>query len=388
MRILHAESSHELGGQELRTLQEATGMRERGHEVVLALQPHSALRECAERHGVPVAPIFMAPLRFGVLIRQFLTLIARYRIDLVNTHGSIESWTAAMAGRLSRRRPVIVRTRHKSTPVLPTLRHQWLYGRLPHAIVTTGEHVRTSLIQGLGLSEGRVVSIPTGVDLLRFHPKDPDGDLRRAWKVAPGENLIGTIAFLRSYKGVQYFLEAARLVRAEHPNTRFLVVGVGPEEHLLRKRAEGLNLTSWLSWGGFRHDIPEILSALDIVVIPSVEGEGVPQVLTQALAMERPVVATQVGGIPELVHDGVTGVLVPPRDADRLARGIMGLLADDRMRKQLGRAGRRVVEEAYSIHHMLDRTEKLYSDLLAGRDPSPRTPLSTWRKKSERPVSL
>lgn len=369
LRILHTESSTVMGGQELRILSEATGMVRRGHTVILGVPPQSRLKQYAEREGLPISPVALKKSRLAPLIFEFLGMIRRHNIDILNTHGSLDSWTASIAGRLSGLKPVVIRTRHKSTPIAPGLRHRILYQKLPHAIITTGETVRDGLIRRLGIDPSRVVSIPTGVDLEVYRPAQRDASIRTQFGFSSQHILVGAIAFLRDYKGLGYLVEAARLVIKAHPDSRFLIVGDGPEKMRLLQQIEDLGLSQHILLAGFREDIPQILAAMDVCVVCSVEGEGLPQSLTQAMAMERPVVATTVGSIPEVVQHRITGLLVPPRDAAGLAEHIGLLIKDPALRRRLAQQGRALIAGSYSLDNMLSRTEAFYEELLGRYKP-------------------
>ena len=141
----------------------------------------------------------------------------------------------------------------------------------------------------------------------------------------------------------------------------FLVVGEGPEEARLRERIASLGLSSHVRMLGFRDDLLNVFRSLDLFVIPSVEGDTIPQVLMQALAMGLPVVSTTVGSIPDVVQDGKTGFVVPPRDAGALADRTLALLDDAALRAEMGRRGRALVEREYSLSRMLDRLEDVYA---------------------------
>jgi glycosyltransferase involved in cell wall biosynthesis len=369
LRILHTDSSTGLGGQELRVLSEAVGMVRRGHAVVLAVPPDSDLQEYAKKHHVPVEPVSLKRRRYGALVFDFLKVIRKHGVQVVNTHGSLDSWTASVAGRLSRRKPIIIRTRHKSTPVANSLRHQILYRRLPHAIITTGEAVRAALMEEQGINESKIVSIPTGVDLSIYRPTPPDAKIRGDFDLSMQHVVVGTVAFLRDYKGLNYFVEAAKLVTRKHPEARFLIVGNGPEEMTLRRKIKELQLSERVTLTGFREDIPNILAAMDVFALSSVEGEGLPQALTQAMAMARPVVATAVGSVGEVVKDRVTGLLSVPRDPEGLAQNLSLLIENPALRDTLARAGRELIVQSYSVEHMLNRTEELYGQLLQTHGP-------------------
>ena len=367
LRILHTESSTGMGGQELRILAESKMMARRGHTVVLAVPKGSRLGRRAEEEGMLVEPMGLTPKRFGILVGEFLSIMRRHQCHIVNSHGSLDSWTASIAGRLSPVRPLIVRTRHKSTPVSRTLRHRWLYNTLPHALITTGQSIREALMAGQGLDPERVESIPTGVDVDRFYVQPADPTVRAELGGSPDHLLVGTVAFLRSYKGLDLFIDAARIVCAHHPTARFVVVGEGPDEPLLRQKIQEAQLETVVRMVGFRADIPQVLAALDMFVLSSTEGEGLPQSLTQAMAMERPVVATNVGSVGEVVQHGVTGCLTPPNNPEQLVREIGHVLNDPSFAQHIATAGRQLIHRFYTAETMVERTEAFYGRLLNHR---------------------
>ncbi|GJL65817.1 MAG: glycosyl transferase group 1 [Nitrospirales bacterium] len=350
----------ELGGQEFRTLNEISGMVKRGHYVVLAVQPCSQLAIRAKQHGLVVEEVNMSRERWLWLIVVFLKIIARHQIQVVNSHGSIDSWTAAIAGRFSRRFPLIVRTRHKSTKISRTWRHRVLYQRLPHAVITTGEAVKNIVVGQADVPAERVFSIPTGVDLETFRP-DRQGDGRKAHSsITVQPVVIGTVAFFRSYKGLSYLLEAFRMVASSLPHAMLQLVGDGPDYASIVKKRDELGLEEQVILTGFQEDVASILSNLDVFVLPSIEAEGVPQSLTQAMAMGGAVVATDVGSVREVVKHETTGLLVEAKNSESLAHAIIRLATNQELREQLGQAAKRHIAECYSFHGMLVRTESVY----------------------------
>lgn len=338
-------------------------MAKRGHKVVVAAPHGSQLAALAEQRGLQVKTTTSGKRGWITLVPSYLRILKHCEIDVVNTHGSLDSWTASLAGRISSRRPIIVRTRHKSTPVSRTWRHRLLYGRLPHVVTTTGEAVRQGLITRNRLNPSRVISIPTGVDLERFHPQPPDASLRKSLGLGSQGPLVGAVTFLRPEKGMTVLIEAVRWLKKRFSTVECVIIGDGGEKPALLDRIRELGLEHCVHLVGFRQDVPALLALLDVVVIPSFE-EGIPQSLTQALAMERPVVASAVGGVPEVVQDGLTGLLVPPRDPAILAEKIACLLHDPIAATRMGKVGRQVIQERYSMEHMLTQTEMVYRRLM------------------------
>jgi glycosyltransferase involved in cell wall biosynthesis len=361
MKIVIAESSTAMGGQELAVLLHAGGLRKRGHDVRLILEPDSSIFRKAVERGLPVAPVAMSRLQYPAAIFAFRSIMMRERPALLHVNSSRDSWIGGLAARLVSPRVRVVRSRHISTPLNRNLTTRMLYRRLMDFVIVTGsELTRRGLIERDGLEPDRVAAFPIGIDIEQFKPGRPDDDLRRELKLQPGHRLVGLISYLRSYKGHEYFIEAAARVLPRAKDVTFLIIGEGPEEGRLRARVASLGLSEQVRMLGFRDDLLNVFRSLDLFVIPSVEGDTIPQVLMQALAMGLPVVSTTVGSIPDVVQDGKTGFVVPPRNADALADRILALLESSTQRAEMGRRGRALVEQEYSLSRMLDRLEDVY----------------------------
>ena len=180
----------------------------------------------------------------------------------------------------------------------------------------------------------------------------------------PHDLVVGTISFLRDYKGLDYFLDAAVQVLKNFPQTKFWIVGDGPQKETVQRQIEVSGLHANVRLTGFREDIPALLAHMDVFVLASIGAEGIPQALTQALAMERAVVATNIGGIPEVIQDGKSGFLVAPKNSEQLAEKICRLLKDSALRAGFGKVGGSRVTEYYGLDTMLNRTERLYESLI------------------------
>ncbi len=219
------------------------------------------------------------------------------------------------------------------------------------------------------MSPARVVSIPTGIDLDRFDPAAADGArFRSELGLAPDALLVGTVGMLRQMKGHEYFISAAARVVEKLPNARFVIVGdvafKSDIKNILAAQVAELAIGDKLVMTGYREDVSDVMAGLDVFVLPSVSNEGFPQVVTQAMAMARPVVATDVGSVKEQVVAGQTGLLVESANPNALADAIATLLQDRKRARQIAENGRRFVEEKFSLDAMLDATEALYTRLL------------------------
>jgi glycosyltransferase involved in cell wall biosynthesis len=362
MKIVIAESSTAVGGQELAVLLHADGLRRRGHDVTLILEPGSPIFSRAAEQGLRVEPVRMGRARYPSAIRSFRAILARERPALLHVNSSRDSWIGGLAARLVSPRVKVVRSRHISTPLNRSLATRFLYRTLMDFVIVTGsELTRRGLIERDGLAPDSVAAFPIGIDIGQFTPGPPERDLRRELSLPPGHRLVGLISYLRSYKGHEYFIEAAARALPRAKDVTFLIVGEGPEEPRLRERIASLGLSERVRMLGFREDLLNVFRSLDLFVIPSVEGDTIPQVLMQALAMGLPVVSTTVGSIPDVVQDGTTGFVVPPRDTEALAGRVLALLDDPSLRKEMGRRGRALVERDYSLSRMLERLEEVYA---------------------------
>jgi glycosyltransferase involved in cell wall biosynthesis len=323
----------------------------------VAAQPGSRLLREAERAGIPALPVRMRGAWDVGAMLALRALMRAHHVDVVHTHSSVDSWVAGLAARSLG--VAVVRGRHVTIPVS---RHRALVYRLAHRVVTSGEAV-ARLVAAAGVPRERIVAIAPGLDTGRFHPRISGAAVRS--ELALTGPAVGLVANIRGSKGHRFFLEAAREVLRVRPDTRFLIVGDGIGFDDVRRRVEELDLERHVVMTGFRRDIPEVMAALDVLVLPSIKSEAVSQVIPQALAVGTPVVATTVGGTPELVRDGETGRLVPPGDARALARAIAELLDDPGRARALARRGQEEVLARHSMDEAMARTLAVYAQARA-----------------------
>jgi glycosyltransferase involved in cell wall biosynthesis len=354
--ILHTEASLGLGGQELRIVTEARWLVAHGWDVVVACQPASRLLGEARAAGLPAVAVRMSSALHVPAMLALRRIMREHRVSLVHTHSSVDSWLASIAAK-SLRLPV-VRSRHVSIRILP--RRALVY-RLADRILTSGEGVR-QIVAAAGIEPGRIVSVPASFDPGRFHAGVSGDAVRR--ELGLDGPVVGLVANIRGSKGHRYFLEAAQRVLARLPRTRFLIVGDGVGFADVERRVREMKLADHVIMTGFRRDIPEVMAALDVLVLPSVRSEATSQVVPQALAVGTPVVATAVGGSPEVVRDGETGRLVPPGDADALAEGILDLLLHPERARAMAAAGQRLVRTRFTADAMMAATTRVYDELL------------------------
>jgi glycosyltransferase involved in cell wall biosynthesis len=362
--ILHTEASNGWGGQEIRILREMLGIRNRGYRVLLASPPQGALSKRAQEAGLETftPPMDRRHLMSGL---SFVRRIIRDNgVDLINTHSSSDSWIGSIAGRMEG--IAVLRTRHISSDVNGNLLTRWLYGRLCDEVITTGEFIRSQLIRALKLNPSRVFSIPTGIVGDEFIGAN-GGRLKSEFGVPGDAPVVGIAAVLRSWKGHLDLLEAMGLVRDVFPAVRLFIVGDGPMRERIKARVHELRLDECAILTGHREDIANVIAAFDIGVMASYASEGIPQFALQAMVAGKPVVATRVGGIPEIVRHGETGLLVDSRSPQSLAQALVSLLGDAEGRRRMGARAREWVAANHSFEAMLDRLEECYRRLLPER---------------------
>lgn len=361
--IVHTESSLGWGGQEQRLFVEAGIMQQRGHRVILAVDPRGELYSRARAAGCPVQPLLFGGQRTPAAVLALRRLLVREQVEILNTHSSLDSWVglAAVLGRRSRTK--LVRTRHLSTLIQTSWPTRLLY-QSPDAIITTGQAIKDLIMARARVPAARIFSIPTGVPLDRFSPRPPDRRLLSRPDWPEHACIIGSVAVLRSWKGHLYLLAALRQVLQAGEEARLVLVGEGPYREVIAARLTELNLAGYVQLAGYQDNVPDWLAAMDIVVLASYANEGVPQSLLQAMALARPVIGTTCGGIPEIITPGVNGLLVPPKDPDALAQALLQLLRTPTQRQQFGARGLKLVKEHYSLEQMALATEKVYAGLM------------------------
>ena len=311
--------------------------------------------------GVSVRPIPRQPLRWMI---GLLRLIRGEGIHLihVNTGVTRESLIAALAARLLCI-PLIWHARVIESGGLMDR----VLGRLSTRIVAISKAVKRRF-EAVTDPE-KVVVIYNGVDTRRFNPSSVDGRaIRRAFSIPEESLVIGTVSQLIPWKGVEYLIRAFHSILKEDPSARLLIAGDEvPSSRGYRERlvslADSCGIGERVIFTGFREDIPRVMAAMDVFVLPSLR-EALGRVLIEAMAMERPVVATKTGGVPEVVIDGETGILVPPEDHEALRDAIITIARDRDLARRLGKKGRERVERLFTMEGHTRKIQDLYLEIL------------------------
>ncbi|MCI0370923.1 MAG: glycosyltransferase [candidate division NC10 bacterium] len=274
---------------------------------------------------------------------------------LLHANGSRAMAYAGLAGRLTRR-PVIWHVRVADRGGLLDR----LLARLARAVIVNSKAVGRRLDWA---PPSKVRCIYNGVDFGRFSPRRPPPTLRASLGLPEDAPVVGSVGRFVPYKGYAHLLEAARLVEAAVPGVHWVLVGDGELRGELEEQRRRLGLEGQIHFPGWREDVPDLLALCNLFVLPSL-GEHFGRVLIEAMAMARAVVATDAGGVPEIVLHDETGLLVPPAQPKALAEAVLALLEDPGRAARLAAAGRRRAETEFSLSRHVEAVEALYRELL------------------------
>ena len=360
--ILHTESSLGWGGQELRIIQESLEFMKRGYRMLIACQPGSKIFTAAQGKGIPVIALRMRASIDPLALVNCIRSIKRNGVDLVHTHSSTDSWVCSPASKGSG--VPVIRSRHVSTPISKSPFSRFLYMKLADRVITSGDTIRREMIEVNGYDPQKIVSIPAGIDEKRFSPEINGDDVRKELNIGKDDYLLGVVSILRSWKGHIYLLEAFRTLREKIPNLKLVIAGSGPQERNLGNYIQENGLTGKAIMTGFREDVPQILKSLDLFILPSYSNEATSQVIPQAMAMGVFVISTSAGGIGEVVTNGETGKLVPPRDAHALSEAIFWAYQHGEECRKMAQKAREVVLKEFTLTRMIEKTERVYRELL------------------------
>jgi glycosyltransferase involved in cell wall biosynthesis len=344
----------------------ARGLAARGHQVTVVTPPSETWTACCQQAGLAHAAIAMRRPYDPRAAWRLARLIRQQRIQIAHAHKGRARTLTLLAGLLGAR-AVLVLNRGVSFRIGRVHRVGYTSRRV-HAIVAVCRSIKDGLVAS-GVPAGKVAVIYSGTDIERFHPGVDGIAVRRELGLGADHALITQVG-VRSWRGWRDVLDAMRVVAGACNRARLLFVGApSPQIAEIARRAREAGLADRVLTLGHRDDVPAILNASDVVVDASYAGVGITGSIREALACQRPVVATRLEGMPELVVDGKTGLLAPPREPAALAAAILRVLADPAAAQAMARAGRERVQAHFSLHAKLDATEALYRRLAAAGNP-------------------
>ncbi|MDA7915771.1 glycosyltransferase family 4 protein [Verrucomicrobia bacterium] len=359
--IAHTESSMGWGGQEIRIMAEMVGMRERGHQMLLAAPEDSKVYHVAVKEGFDTLVLSRGQLAVPLNAFRLKGWLKKKQVDIVNPHSSRDGWSAGLGGRMAGT-PMIIRSRHFEVPIANKPLSRLVYTKLADHLITTSPRISEQFQEAFGLSAERVTTLSTGIDVEKFHPEGSTAEFPAA-KGQEDWPLVGMVAVMRQAKGHVFLVRAARILKDKGFPIRILIVGDGPSQAPIDAEIAKQGLQEHVTFSGYRTDVPDILRALDCAAFPSLH-EGIPQVGLQALASGIPVTGSDVGGIPSVIRDGDTGRLFTAGDHEGLALQLEKVFQEKEKTKQMVENGLKLVREHHSIPVMLDQVEALYARLI------------------------
>jgi glycosyltransferase involved in cell wall biosynthesis len=381
-RVLRVITRLNIGGPAQHVILLTAALRRIGWETALItgrVDPDEGdMGDLAGRVGVE--PVVIDSMRNGAgPLADLRTLLSLYRLfrrerpALVHLHLLKARLLGGLAARWAGV-PVVVETFHGtllagyySAPMTRMLAwlERWLARRMD-AVVAVSPAVARELAAARIASDARVHVIPLGLDLERLRAGAARPTLRRTLGLGADAPLVGTVGRLVPIKGMDAFIDAAAQIRRSLPAAHFVIVGDGALRAGLERRARDGGLGGQVHFLGWRRDLEELYPDLDLIMLTSL-NEGTPVSIIEAMAAGRAVVATRVGGVLDVVEEGVTGVLAPPRDPGALAAAAVALLADPERRRRMGEAARSAVSSRFSVAGLAEQMDTLYRGLLAGR---------------------
>jgi glycosyltransferase involved in cell wall biosynthesis len=364
--ILHITETSEAGGSEAILAYTASNLDPKQYRSVVCLLEDGWLHGELERLGVKSVIIENKRSYDPVFLANLIGLVRREKIDLIHAYEFVTTFYGAVTAKLTRI-PAIGAIHGKGYFTEKTRRriaYKIAVG-LSSQIVAVSNDLKNYLESELHLkNHDKIMVIPNGIDINKHTPGKMNPELKRQLGIPDDALVCGTVGALAEVKGFPYLIEAAGKVANVFPNFRLLLVGEGRQEAVLKEKILSMGLQKIVIMTGFRSDIPDLLNLFDLYVCSSL-SEGLSLSIMEALAAGKPVVATNVGGNPELIIQRENGLLVPPKDPEALADNIIALLRDKVLRDSMSRNGRKLVESKYSLEKMVESYQDLYRKFLS-----------------------
>lgn len=378
VRILHVIRPAE-GGMKGHLLALAGGLHKFGYDIEVACPGDSSLAREIQGLGLAVHFINLVgplnPIQDLRCVIQLYKIVRQGQYDIIHFHGA----KAGLVGRIAAvasRCPRTVLTAHNfiiydEVPLAKKILFKYgekLLSRATSRIITVSEALKADLTDNYQLKAEHITPVYNGIDTAKYLERRDHAPTKTKWGIGQAKYVIGTVARMAPQKGLQYLLEAVALIKKTDPRKAgeiaCVVAGDGPLQAELANQAKRLGIENQIIFPGFVRDMPDVLACLDIFVIPSI-AEGLSITTIEAMAAGLPVIASRVGGLPELVDEGVTGYLVEPRNPSALAQAILKMMNEPEKARTMGENGRALACRNFSTETMISNTCKVYEQVLA-----------------------
>jgi len=360
-----------VGGTENMVFQAASSLNREKYDIsVCCIKGRGYFGDRLEERNIPVyylgmgekANLLVAFQFFGILAR-LSKLLKKLETDILHCYLFRANFIGRLAGKLAGV-PVIIASIRGGTGEKSY--HFWLYrltDKFVNMVIANSELGRKFTIEKSHINENRIITIHNGIDISSFKLNCNNEKLQAELGIKQGDRIIGAVGRLHRIKGHVFFIRAAAMVAAKYNDVKFVIVGDGEMLAELKDEVQKLGISGRVIFTGERKDIGGLIPIFEIFVLPSL-SEGISNAVIEAMACGKPVVATNVGGTPELVGDKKTGLLVPSENPETMAGAISWLLNNREKALEMGKNGRKVIEEKFSLPVMITKTEAVYEELL------------------------
>lgn len=369
LTILFVIDGVEYGGGERVFFQLADGLKDR-YRIFVATKTGNFFEQKLTQSGIKVMPVDMHKRISWDPVRKLHEIIRAHEIDILHSQGVRADFFSRLAGRKAGV-PCIVCTVAMPVEGFDTgfikkkvyRFFDWLFERYVDRFIVVSESLKHFLVEKRSIQAKRVVKIYNGIELEHFHPGNKMDNLREEFRIPQDAPLLGAIGRMVWQKGFEYLITAIPDIVRAIPEARVLLVGDGPLKGALKEKSEKLKVADRCIFAGFRSDIKDILTIIDILVVPSLL-EGFPMITLEAMAMAKPVIATAIEGITEQISTEKDGLLIPPKDNRALASAVIGLINNKERATVLGLAAREKVEKLFSVSKMINETDQIYQEIM------------------------
>jgi glycosyltransferase involved in cell wall biosynthesis len=381
MKILHLFSNWKWTGPADPTLNLCKGLEKRGHDVTFAYRKPPVFVEdsiekrvlqsgvkATDRFQLDHSVKFFHPSFLTTHLRDILDLthfLREGKFDILNVHHTHGHLLGGIAARRSGHPVIVIRSDHKRDPLKPSLGNRLLISQLTDGMITFSDRARREDSEHFGLPLERVRKISPALDLNRYDPNGKFKDMRAHFGIDPKEIVIGMIARFQKYRRTAVFLEAVKTIVKEFPNVKILLIGRSSQiEQSVVQPMKQLGVEKWIVLGGYQtEDYLDTLACMDIFVFLMAGSDGTARALREAMAMGKPVIVANRGMLPELVEDGISGLLVNDT-ADELSRAALRLLHHPEVREALGKAAYQKAHQNFQLDRQVEAVESFYEEMM------------------------
>ncbi|TLU85813.1 MAG: glycosyltransferase family 4 protein [Chlorobium sp.] len=338
-------------------------LKKRGHDVTICCLPGSGLAHRLPEINIQVHTVNPKSDLNVFIVPKLIRLLRENNIDVIEICSPKFYWVASVAAKLSARKVILTRNVPYRKTGIKKLINRILYDKLTDRIIAISDKIKRELIEDFSLQNDKITVIYDGIDLMQFKQRTTEQH-----RVKQERYVAAVISRLDENKGVECFINAIPKIAEKIKSVDFLIVGTGSIENKLKALTKQLKISERVRFTGFRQDIPEILSTVDITIMPSPK-EGMSMSALESMASGVPVVATTGSGLADVIVNNSSGALVPPDNSNELAAGVIRLLQSDY--HQAGKAARKIVEEKFSLQNVVTKYELLIAEITKPETSNP-----------------